>query len=131
MTLPILHHCEGARSFRCLWAAEEAGFALDLRTWAFPPRVFAKTFKDVNPLGTIPAWEEQGHLLTESAAICQRIAMGTDLEVRSTVWLTDLEVRPTRRLAKSICAMISRRVVLFLPHCLQPFSGCFPGCART
>lgn len=83
MTLPILHHCEGARSFRCLWAAEEAGFALDLRTWAFPPRVFAKTFKDVNPLGTIPAWEEQGHLLTESAAICQRIAMGTDLEVRA------------------------------------------------
>ena len=82
MTLPILHHCEGARSFRCLWAAEEAGFGLDLRQWPFPPRVFAKEFKDVNPLGTIPAWEENGHLLTESAAICQRIAQGSDLEVR-------------------------------------------------
>ena len=82
MTLPVLHHCAGARSFRCLWAAEEAGMEIDLRMWAFPPRVFAKQFKDINPLGTIPAWEEDGHLLTESAAICQRIAAGTDLEVR-------------------------------------------------
>ena len=82
MTLPVLHHCAGARSFRCLWAAEEAGADIDLRLWPFPPRVFAKHFKDINPLGTIPAWEENGHLLTESAAICQRIATGTDLEVR-------------------------------------------------
>lgn len=82
MTLPVLHHCAGARSFRCLWAAEEAGTEMDLRLWPFPPRVFAKAFKDINPLATIPAWEEDGHLITESAAICQRIAMGTDLEVR-------------------------------------------------
>ncbi len=81
MTKPILHHCAGARSLRCLWAAEEAGFDLELKLWPFPPRVFAKEFKDVNPLGTIPAWEEDGHLLTESAAICQRIALGTALEV--------------------------------------------------
>lgn len=81
MTLPVLHHCAGARSFRCLWAAEEVGMDVDLMLWPFPPRVFAKQFKDINPLGTIPAWEENGHLLTESAAICQRIALGTDLEV--------------------------------------------------
>ena len=81
MTLPILHHCVGARSFRCLWAAEEAGFALDLKIWPFPPRAFAKEYKDVNPLGTVPGWEEDGVLLTESAAICQRIAIGTPLEV--------------------------------------------------
>ena len=82
MILPVLHHCAGARSFRCLWAAEEADMEINLRVWPFPPRVFAKQFKDINPLGTIPAWEEDGHLLTESAAICQRIAAGTDLEVR-------------------------------------------------
>jgi glutathione S-transferase len=81
LTRPILHHCVGARSFRCLWAAEETGFDLDLRLWPFPPRVFAPEYKDVNPLGTIPGWEEDGHLLTESAAICQRIAMGTALEI--------------------------------------------------
>ncbi|MEY4376398.1 MAG: hypothetical protein RJB26_948 [Pseudomonadota bacterium] len=83
MALPILHHCEGARSFRCLWAAEETGFDLDLKMWPFPPRWFAKQFKDINPLGTIPAWVENGHLLTESAAICQRIAQGTALEIRA------------------------------------------------
>ena len=55
---------------------------IDLKLWPFPPRVFAKQFKDINPLGTIPAWEENGHLLTESAAICQRIAAGSELEVR-------------------------------------------------
>jgi glutathione S-transferase len=81
LTKPILHHCAGARSFRCLWTAEEAGFDLDLKLWPFPPRVFAPEYKAVNPLGTIPGWEEDGHLLTESAAICQRIAMGTALEV--------------------------------------------------
>ncbi len=81
MTLPILHHCAGARSFRCLWAAEEAGFALTLKQWPFPPRAFAPEYKEINPLGTVPGWEEDGHLLTESAAICQRIAMGTALEV--------------------------------------------------
>ncbi len=79
---PILHHCAGARSLRCLWVAEETGFDLELKLWPFPPRFFAKEFKDINPLGTIPAWEENGHVLTESAAICQRIAMGTPLEVR-------------------------------------------------
>jgi glutathione S-transferase len=82
VTKPILHHCAGARSFRCLWAAEEVGFDLDLKMLPFPPRVFAPAYKEVNPLGTIPGWEEDGHLLTESAAICQRIAMGTALEVQ-------------------------------------------------
>lgn len=82
MTLPILYHCADARSFRCLWAAEEAGIEIALRVLPFPPRVQAPEFKEINPLGTIPAWIEGGMLLTESAAICQRIAVGTDLEVR-------------------------------------------------
>ena len=82
MTLPLLYHCADARSFRCLWAAEEAGIEIDLRVLPFPPRVQAPAFKEVNPLGTIPAWIEGDLLLTESAAICQRIAVGTLLEVR-------------------------------------------------
>lgn len=82
MTLPILYHCADARSFRCLWAAEEAGFALDLHILPFPPRVFAPEYKAINPLGTIPALVEEGRLMTESGAICQRIAFGTQLEMR-------------------------------------------------
>jgi glutathione S-transferase len=82
VTVPILYHCIDSRSLRCVWAAEEVGMDIDLRTMPFPPRAFAKEYKDVNPLGTVPGWVESGHLLTESAAICQRIAIGTVLEVK-------------------------------------------------
>jgi glutathione S-transferase len=76
-----LYHCADARSFRCLWAVEEASFDCELRLLPFPPRVLAPEFKTINPLGTIPAWVEQNVVMTESAAICQRIALGTSLEV--------------------------------------------------
>ncbi len=80
--LPILYHCRDARSFRCLWAAAEAEVEIDLKLLPFPPRVFAPEYKETNPLGTVPAWIENGRMMTESAAICQRIATGTALEVR-------------------------------------------------
>ena len=70
MTRPILYHCEDARSLRCLWAAEEVGLEIDLRTLPFPPRAFAPEYRAVNPMMTVPGWVEDGQLLTESAAIC-------------------------------------------------------------
>jgi glutathione S-transferase len=82
MTLPILYHCADARSLRCLWAVEEAGLDVDLRVLPFPPRAFAPDYRPVNPLMTVPGWVEDGRLMTESAAICERIAEGTPLEVR-------------------------------------------------
>jgi len=82
MTLPILYHCADARSLRCLWAVEEAGIDVDLRLLKFPPRAFEPDYRAVNPLMTIPGWVEDGRLMTESAAICERIAEGTSLEVQ-------------------------------------------------
>ena len=82
MTRPILYHCPDARSLRCLWAVEEAGIDVDLRLLKFPPRAFEPDYRAVNPLMTIPGWVEDGRLMTESAAICERIAEGTSLEVR-------------------------------------------------
>lgn len=82
MTLPILYHCADARSFRCLWAVEEAGIDVDLRLLRFPPRAFEPDYRAVNPLMTVPGWVEDGQLMTESVAICERIAEGTELEVR-------------------------------------------------
>ena len=82
MTLPILYHCADARSLRCLWAVEETGIDVDLRVLPFPPRAFAPDYRPVNPLMTVPGWVEDGRLMTESAAICERIAEGTPLEVR-------------------------------------------------
>jgi glutathione S-transferase len=81
--LPVLYHCGDARSLRCLWAAEEAGMEVDLRMLPFPPRAFAPEYKEVNPLKTVPGWVENGMVLTESAAICERIAQGSALEVRA------------------------------------------------
>ncbi|MEI4509029.1 glutathione S-transferase [Sphingopyxis sp. CCNWLW253] len=82
MTRPILYHCPDARSLRCLWAVEEAGIDVDLKLLKFPPRAFEPDYRAVNPLMTIPGWVEDGQLMTESAAICERIAEGTPLEVR-------------------------------------------------
>ncbi|MBJ7499631.1 MAG: glutathione S-transferase [Sphingopyxis sp.] len=82
MTRPVLYHCPDARSLRCLWAVEETGMDVDLRMLKFPPRAFEPGYRAVNPLMTIPGWVEDGRLMTESAAICERIAEGTSLEVR-------------------------------------------------
>jgi len=67
----VLYHCLNARSFRPLWTLEELGLEYDLRMLPFPPRVHARSFLDVNPLGTIPAFFDGDTRMTESAAICE------------------------------------------------------------
>ena len=69
-----LYHCQGARSLRCVWALEEMGLSYELETLPFPPRIFAKTYKEVNPLGTVPALIDGGVMMTESAGICHYLA---------------------------------------------------------
>lgn len=69
-----LYHCQGARSLRCLWALEEMGLDYELETLPFPPRMFARHYKDVNPLGTVPAFVDGGVMLTESSGICHYLA---------------------------------------------------------
>ena len=57
-----LYHCHAARSFRPLWMLEEMGLAYELKMLPFPPRVFAKEYLGINPLGTIPLhdrWRNQ------------------------------------------------------------------------
>lgn len=69
-----LYHCQGARSLRCLWALEEMELAYELETLPFPPRMFAKHYKEVNPLGTVPALVDGDAMLTESSGICHYLA---------------------------------------------------------
>lgn len=70
MTASIkLYHCRDARSFRALWALEELSLPYELELMKFPPRVFREGYRDVNPLGTVPALVVDGQLMTESAAI--------------------------------------------------------------
>jgi len=71
----ILYHCMSARSFRALWMLEELGLACDLRMLPFPPRVLKREYLQTNPLGTIPLLIDGEFRLTESAAICQYLAL--------------------------------------------------------
>ncbi len=66
-----LYHGTGTRSVRVRWVLEEMGLPYDLRRVAFPPRVHAPAFLDVNPLGSLPALVDGDVLLTESMAICE------------------------------------------------------------
>jgi glutathione S-transferase len=66
-----LYHCAAARSFRPLWALEELGLPYELKMLPFPPRVFAKDYLGINPLGTIPLLVDGDTRMTESAAIAQ------------------------------------------------------------
>lgn len=69
-----LWHCHNARSFRPLWMLEELGLPYELKMLPFPPRMFAKEYLSVNPLGTIPFFQDGETVMTESAAICEFLA---------------------------------------------------------
>ena len=71
----VLYHCANARSFRALWMLEELGLPYELRMLPFTPRVLKKDDLDINPLGTIPLLLDGAARLTESAAICQYLAV--------------------------------------------------------
>ena len=66
-----LYHCADARSFRPLWTLEEMRLDYELKMLPFPPRVLAKDYLGLNPLGTIPLLLDGETRMTESAAICQ------------------------------------------------------------
>lgn len=71
VSMITLYHCVSARSFRPLWMLEELGLPYELRMLPFPPRVLARSYLDINPLGTIPLMINGRTRMTESAAICQ------------------------------------------------------------
>jgi len=66
-----LYHCMSARSFRPLWMLEELSLPYELMMLPFPPRASARSYLDINPLGTIPLMIDGRTRMTESAAICQ------------------------------------------------------------
>jgi glutathione S-transferase len=70
-----LYHCDGARSFRPLWMLEELGLAYELKMLPFPPRVFAKDYLALNPLGTIPLMIDGDTRMTESSGICHYLGI--------------------------------------------------------
>lgn len=69
-----LHHCVSARSFRALWTLEELHQPYELLMLPFPPRALARSYLELNPLGTVPLLRHGAARLTESAAICEYLA---------------------------------------------------------
>ncbi len=65
-----LYHCAHTRSVRVLWALEELALDYELEVLPFPPRVFQKSYKEINPLGTVPFFVDGDVQMTESVAIC-------------------------------------------------------------
>ena len=70
-----LYHCEAARSFRPLWMLEELGLPYELKMLPFPPRVFAREYLALNPLGTIPYLIDGEVRMTESSGICHYLGI--------------------------------------------------------
>jgi len=46
------------------------GLDYDIEVLPFPPRVYKKSFKEINPLGTVPFFVDGDTEMTESSAIC-------------------------------------------------------------
>ena len=65
-----LYHCAHARSLRPLWCLEEMELGYELVNLPFPPRVYAREFKEINPLGTIPFLVDGETRMSESTGIC-------------------------------------------------------------
>jgi len=79
-----LYHCSHARSLRPLWCLEEMRLDYDLVNLPFPPRVFAKEYKEINPLGTIPFMVDGETTMSESSGICHYLTQRygpTELDV--------------------------------------------------
>jgi glutathione S-transferase len=70
-----VYHCVSARSFRVLWMLEELALPYELRMLAFPPRAHEKSFLELNPRGTVPLFIDGETSMTESAAICEYLAL--------------------------------------------------------
>ena len=84
-----LYHCAAARSFRPLWMLEELGLPYELKMLPFPPRVFAKEYLAINPLGTIPFMIDGDTKMTESSGICHYLGTRhgpTPLIVGEAAW---------------------------------------------
>ena len=69
-----IHGIAKSRSFRCIWAAEEAGLAYEVVPVGFGPGIKAAAHLKVNPNGKIPAMEDGALVLFESLAINLHIA---------------------------------------------------------
>ncbi|SDU08525.1 Glutathione S-transferase [Pseudomonas pohangensis] len=70
----ILFHTPSSRSLRPLWLLEEMGLDFELKTMTYDPEYFASdAYREINPMGKVPALYDGDHLILESTVILQYI----------------------------------------------------------
>ncbi|MET0372504.1 MAG: glutathione S-transferase family protein [Sphingobium sp.] len=69
-----LYQVAGSRGLRALWTIEEMGLDCDLVMLPAMPRAKARKYLGLNPLGTVPAFVDDGVVMTESVGIAHYLA---------------------------------------------------------
>ena len=70
----ILFHTPKSRSLRPLWLLEEMGLEFELKTMTYDAEYFASdAYREINPMGKVPALYDGDHLVLESTVILQYI----------------------------------------------------------
>lgn len=70
-----LYGYKNGRTLRALWALEEAGAPYEyVEVDLFSGKAREPSFLELNPAGKVPVLVDDGHVITESAAICMHIA---------------------------------------------------------
>ena len=117
MTLEI-HGIARSRTFRCLWAAEEAGVAYQHIPTHFNDDARQPAFLAINPNGRIPAIDDGGFVLWESLAInlyiAKRYANGTlypaRIEDEARAWQWSLWA--ANEIERALIDLVFNRIVL-------------------
>jgi len=78
-----LYHVPTSRSLRVLWALEEMGVTVEVRSLGPRPHLQGPEYLAINPAGTLPALVDGERTIHESLAICAYLAdrHGSDLLV--------------------------------------------------
>ena len=72
--MAVLYHVPTSRSLRVLWALEEMGATVEIRSLGTRPRLQEPEYLSVNPAGTLPALIDGDRAIYESLAICEHLA---------------------------------------------------------
>jgi glutathione S-transferase len=81
--MATLYHVPTSRSLRVLWALEEMGATVEVRSLGTRPHLRGPEYLAINPAGTLPALVDGERTIYESLAICEYLAVrhGSDLVV--------------------------------------------------
>jgi len=81
--MAVFYHVPTSRSLRVLWALEEMGATVEIKSLGTRPRLQEPEYLAINPAGTLPALIDGDRAIYESLAICEYLAAkhGSDLLV--------------------------------------------------